>query len=116
MRRPATARVVIGLALVCAAARADRAIRRDGGLLEGKSFRVDAARGVLSSGKHEFALDGLYLVERDDGALVWTRDFTARLRGYETYARILQRDRAATLTAAALKAREIGRASCRERV
>jgi len=104
---PATARVVVCLALVCTAAWADRAIARDGGLLRGAALVVDAARGVLVRGKREFDLEGFYLVEHDDGALVWSRDFTARLRGYETYARILQRDRAAALVPKALKAKDL---------
>jgi len=96
-------RVLAVLLFLALAAHAGVAVGRDGAILRGPDLSVDGTQ--LSLGEERLPLEGIYLVESDDGTLLWTSDLTARLRGYEFLARELVRDRAADLASRAIRAR-----------
>ena len=99
-------RLPLFILLLALAAHAGVAVGRDGAILRGADLVVDAEGGRLTAGKTTHALDGFYLVESDDGTLLWASDLTARLRGYEFLAREEVRERAAELALRAIKARD----------
>jgi hypothetical protein len=73
-------RTAIVLLLLAATAAADRAVGRDGRIWKGK---VAIAGETAAVGRRKIPLAQLYLVETDDGTLVYAPDFGARMRGYE---------------------------------
>lgn len=84
MRRTATF-----LLLFAATAAADRAVGRDGRIWTGNA----AVTGeVVAVGRKKIPLAQLYLVEKDDGTLIYAPDFATRLRGYEYIANEHVRD------------------------
>ena len=92
------------LLLCCAApAGAERAVDRDGQVLEG-DLVLSKSDGTLTEGKHEHSLDTFYVVEKDDGSLLWTPGYRARLRGYELLSHAQQSRILVDLTKQALKA------------
>jgi hypothetical protein len=84
VRRTATV-----LLLLAATAAADRAVGRDGKIWTGT---VAVTKDVAAVGRKKIPLNRLYLVEREDGTLVYAPDFAARLRGYEYLAHEHVRD------------------------
>ncbi|MCZ6573968.1 MAG: hypothetical protein O7C98_12490 [Planctomycetota bacterium] len=96
---------VLLLLLCCAtSAAAERAVSRDGNLLEGELVLSVAGR-TLTKGKRVHSLDAFYLVEKDDGSLLWAPGYRARLRGYELLSRAQRRGTLLDLTKQALKAK-----------
>jgi hypothetical protein len=81
--------------LLASAASADRVVERDGTILSGAA---EVAGGVVRIGGKAIDLEGVCLVERDDGALVYAHDYEARLRGYEYIAQAYLRDEYTKIT------------------
>jgi len=77
------------LLLLAATAAADRAVGRDGRIWTGTAA---VTKEVAAIGRRKIPLAQLYLVERDDGTLVYAPDYAARLRGYEYLANEHVRD------------------------
>jgi hypothetical protein len=92
------------LLLFATASRAGVAVGRDGSVLRDAELEVVGEQLVV--GEDAIPLGRFYLVEGDDGTLLWSRDLTARLRGYEFLARERIRTRAADLAARAIRARD----------
>ena len=86
MRSASASAVLLWL---CCAATADTAVTRDGLVLRGELVLTGEA---LTAKRTQVPRDDLYLVERDDGALVWAPDFEGRLRGYEYLGRHERRE------------------------
>jgi len=84
VRRAATT-----LLLLAATAAADRAVGRDGRIWKGAAAIAGETAAVA---RKKIPLAQLYLVEKDDGTLVYAPDFGARLRGYEYLANEHVRD------------------------
>ena len=72
------------LLLLCGGVFADRLVDRDGRVLKG-DITIDAKYARVGSKK--LALGDVFLAEKDDGTLVYARDFDTRMRGYEWLAR-----------------------------
>ena len=83
-------RILLALALVAAAARAERLVTVRGEVLAG-SVRIEDDQVHFLPHKRRtektYPLSRSLLVERDDGTVVWSADFDARLRAYEFIAR-----------------------------
>lgn len=77
------------LLLAVSAASADRVVERDGNILKGTA---EVGQGVVRLGGKAIPLESVFLVERDDGALLHAPDFDARMRGYEYLAMAYLRD------------------------
>ena len=71
------------------------AVERDGSLLRRKDLTFDKTAGVLRWKKKQYPLSNFYLVESENGGLLWSPDYAARVRGYEFLARaeILERSK-----------------------
>jgi len=102
---------VVALACCAAAQPVTVAVERDGSLLTRKDLTLDQAAGVLRWKKKEYPLSGFYLVESENGALLWTPDYGARVRGYEFLARaeIFKRSRKLFKKAIRYKAQKLAR-------
>ncbi|HEX5136113.1 MAG TPA: hypothetical protein VFY93_04015 [Planctomycetota bacterium] len=72
------------LPLLAAAASADRAVERDGTIHKGSA---EVGAEAVKIGSKTLPLEAVFLVERDDGALLYAPDFDARMRGYEYLAK-----------------------------
>ena len=94
---------LLALLLSCATARAETAVTRDGIILTGE---MQLAGKVLTFGKKEILRDDLYLVEKDDGALVWAPDIAGRLRGYDYLGKQRRGEALVALVKKALAARD----------
>ena len=68
--------------LVAATALAERAVDRDGRVFTGEA-EIHTPEQRIVFGRRELPFAELYLVERDDGTLLFAPDAHARLRGYE---------------------------------
>lgn len=90
------------LLLLAAPLLAERAVRRDGEVIEGELL-VSIEEKWVAQGKKSFPLEAFHLVEQDDGRLVWAPDFRARMRGYEFLARHRGRGALADLAREAAK-------------
>jgi len=100
-------RSLLVLLLLALPAAADTAVTVHGTQLTGE-LRIDGDEVVRVSGEKErrYPCRDYLLVEKDDGTLLWTRDFEARLRGYEYLAREQKRKLLVKLCGSALKARD----------
>jgi hypothetical protein len=79
--------LLLAVAATSAAPLPHRAVMRDGTILKHKEMALDAEAQVLRWKAREYPLSALYLVEAEDGALVWAPDYDSRLRGYELITR-----------------------------
>jgi hypothetical protein len=91
------------LLLLAAAAFADVAVTRDGVVLEGE---LEVTPTAVVRGRTEVPREDLYLVERDDGTLVWAPDLPGRLRGYAYLAKLRRAEVLAGLVKQACYARD----------
>lgn len=82
------------------------AVARDGTLLRKTEMVLDRKAEVIRRGRREYPLDGFYLVEGANGKLLWTSDYTSRMRGYEFLARDEVREAAEKLLRRALAYRD----------
>ena len=69
------------LLLVAVASAKDYAVDRDGKIYKGDATVTQPS--LLVIGRRKIPLDQIYLVEKDDGTLIYAPDLEARLRGYE---------------------------------
>jgi len=100
------ARAVLFVALLPALAVAgDVAVGRGGQITRRSSLVVNEAERILVDGKKELPLDGYYLVEHDDGKLIWAPDLASRMRAYELLARDRRREEAVRLLKQAISGR-----------
>jgi len=97
----------LALAVLLAASRAHaaRAVHRGGEVRVDDEFVVDADAGVLRKGDSEEPLALFYLVESEDGKLLWAPRFASRMRGYELIAREECRETLPDLISDAVSAR-----------
>ena len=94
-------RTALILLLAAAAATAtepvDVAVERDGSTFRRKELVFDAEAGLLRWKHREYPLADYYLVEGENGRLLWSPDYASRIRGYEFLARAEIRDQAEKL-------------------
>jgi len=89
--------------LLCGAAAAGTLVDRDGRVLGGD---VEIDGGEAKVGRRTLAIEDVFLVEEDDGTLVYAPSFEARLRGYECIARDHLRDEYLDIVRRALGTRD----------
>ncbi len=77
--------VVVFLVVLADPARADQVVMRDGKVVAGV-VQLDRKDRSVQIDEVSIPFDRLYLVEADDGALLWAAGFLERLRGYEILA------------------------------
>jgi hypothetical protein len=100
-------RVLAFLALLAAVSAADTAVRRDGALVVDDVMRIEEQALVWGAERPKTETLAAYLlVERADGAHVWSPSFEARVRGYLMIARNRRRAGLAEAANAAIKARD----------
>jgi hypothetical protein len=92
----------LALLLLAAVSFADVAVTRDGVILEGE---LEVTPAAVMLGRTEVPRDDLYLVEKDDGTLVWAPDLPGRLRGYAYLAKLRRAEILAALVKQACYAR-----------
>ncbi|MHC4956461.1 MAG: hypothetical protein ACYTGZ_21680 [Planctomycetota bacterium] len=75
---------VLALFLLCTAGFADTLVDRDGQVFSGDA---KVTQKLAQVGKKKLAIGDVFLVEKEDGTLLYAPDFPTRMRGYESIAR-----------------------------
>jgi len=91
------------LLLLCAAAVADTLVDRGGRVLQGS---VEIGETQARVGRKKVAIEDVFLVEKEDGTLVFAPSFEKRMRGYHAIARDHLRDGYLRVTRAALATKD----------
>jgi hypothetical protein len=95
----------LALLLLAALARADVAVGANGEVWRGAA-EIRREEEVAVVGTKRIPLGELYLVEKDDGTLLYAPDFAARVRGYEYLAREHERGAYVELVREAVQVRD----------
>ncbi len=102
-------RALLGLCLLALLAEADVAVRRNGAVIRGEIELLEK-NSIIRYGEKKKTTEpsrAFFLVERDDGAFVWSRSFRSRIGGYVALARAEQATHLARLAKdAVFKARD----------